>query len=104
MDAAPEVKLGAALPTNWKPMEKQMSYSRLKLVTLAVLPLLLVSADGFSQTKQPQKKHVDTYMAREKCFAEAAAKNPGNPDSDIGLRSLRTDTYMACAKRMGFPP
>jgi hypothetical protein len=86
-------------------MEKQMSCSRLKLATLAALPFLLVSADGFSQTsKQPQKKHVDTYMAREKCFAEAAAKNPGNPDSDVGLRSLRTATYMDCAKRMGFPP
>ena len=84
-----------------------MSYSRLKLATLAALPFLLVSSDGFSQTtkqKAPEKAHVDTYTAREKCFAEASAKHPGNPDSDTGLRQERTATYMDCAKRMGFPP
>ena len=67
-----------------------MSYSRLNLATLAVLPFLLVSSDGFSQTtrqKAPEKAHVDTYGAREKCFAEASAKHPGNPDSNTWTKA-----------------
>lgn len=82
-----------------------MSFSKLKLAAVVVLPFVLASATSeAATTKKGATSAASTYAAREKCIAEAQAAYPAIDGQDVRVQTQRLRVYAACAKKMGFRP
>lgn len=84
-----------------------MNRSAIKLASIFALPFLLMATATtatHAQGTNAQKQAEATYAAREKCFKEAIAANPGDPSINPGVQTQRANAYGNCARRNGFRP
>lgn len=84
-----------------------MKRSPTRLAFIFALPFLLMitaTTATYAQSTSAQKQAEATYAAREKCFKEAIAANPGDPSINPGIQTQRANAYGNCARRNGFRP
>jgi hypothetical protein len=82
-------------------------YTRLTLLSVLALPLIATSTPADAQSKS-RNTSVQTsnaaIEARHKCFLEAQAQIPADPNDPNITQSRRLPIYTACARRAGVRP
>jgi hypothetical protein len=76
---------------------------RLTILSVVALPLIVASIPADAQNRKSQTSTA-AIEARHKCFLEAQAQIPADPNNANITQSQRLPVYMACARRMGVRP